>query len=118
MEEKIVKVSMDIILNSGDARAKCFEALHKLAMTDFAGAQSDIKDARNMINKAHQVHTEYLQDVIQEEHNEFAVLFTHAQDTLFTTNTEINLSEKLLEVFEVYDRRIKNLEKQVEGWVK
>lgn len=38
------------------------------------------------------------------------MLFAHAQDTLMTINTEINLTGYMMEIFMQYDERIKQLE--------
>lgn len=110
MNEEIVKCSMDMILNAGDAREECFKALKEMAAFNFEAANKKMEEARNAIIKAHQIHTNYLQESIQKESNEYSVLFAHAQDTLMTVNTEINLSENLLNVFEELDRRISKLE--------
>lgn len=110
MDDEIVECSMGIILNAGNARDDCFQALHHLSKSDFDKAAIYIKTAQELILTAHQLHTCYLQKTIQDERNEYSVLFAHAQDTLMTINSEINLTKHLADIFKSYDERIKHLE--------
>ena len=83
MDEKTVQSAMEIILNAGDARLKNKEALEAVAQGDLAAAH---------------------------EKMEYSLLFTHAQDTLMTINSEITITKQLVSVFEAYDARIAALE--------
>lgn len=110
MDDEIVECSMDMILNAGNARNECFQALEKMKNFSFCEAAELLEQAKQNILKSHQAHTGYMQRSIQQEQNEYCVLFAHAQDTLMTINTEINLTGYMMEIFMRYDERIKQLE--------
>ena len=42
------------------------------------------------------------------------MLFAHAQDTLMTIYSEINIAKRMLAIFKAYDRRIEQLESRLE----
>ena len=45
------------------------------------------------------------------EKSEYSLLFAHAQDTLMTIYSEINIAKQLLKIFKAYETRIAALEK-------
>lgn len=111
MEDKKVQAAMEIILHAGDARAKCKEALDAIAIFDFALAKEDLKDAQTEITKAHRMQTDAIQEECSGKAGEYSVLFTHAQDTLMTVNSEIIIAKQMIKIFESYDKRINELKK-------
>lgn len=110
MDEKIVSSAMDIIIHAGDARLKCKEALGEVAQGDIAAARERMAEAHTEITEAHRVQTDAIQGEAAGERMEYSLLFTHAQDTLMTVNSEINLTKQLIGVFESYEARISALE--------
>lgn len=42
--------------------------------------------------------------------SEYSLLFAHAQDTLMTIYSEINIAKQLLKIFKAYETRIAALE--------
>jgi Phosphotransferase system cellobiose-specific component IIA len=96
---KLEQASMEIILNAGDGRNHIMNALDYCSEANFTKAYSCLKKARTFITKAHQAQTAIMQEMITEE-NIYSILFSHAQDTLMTIMTEINLTEKLIVIFE------------------
>lgn len=115
MDDEIVECSMDMILNAGTARNECFQALEKMKDFNFCEAAELLEQAKQNILKSHQAHTVYMQKSIQQERNDYCVLFAHAQDTLMTINTEINLTGYMMDIFKQYDERIKQLETVIKG---
>jgi len=111
MEDEKVQAAMQIILNAGDARVKCKEALDAIAISDFVLAKENMKDAQAKITKAHIVQTDVLQAECSGEPIEYSVLFAHAQDTLMTINSEIIIAKQMIKIFESYEKRIAALEK-------
>ena len=100
MTKELAEKSMSIILHSGDAREKCMEALDAVADDDFEKAKKLMDEAQNEIILAHKIHTELLQLSMTKEQEEYSVLFAHAQDTLMTVNSEMNIARKLIDIFE------------------
>lgn len=111
MEDKKVQAAMEIILHAGNARTKCKAALDAIAIFDFAIAKESIKEAQADITKAHKMQTDAIQEECSGKPGEYSVLFTHAQDTLMTVNSEIIIAKQMIKIFESYDKRIDELKK-------
>ncbi|WP_198018444.1 PTS lactose/cellobiose transporter subunit IIA, partial [Sedimentibacter sp. B4] len=59
------------------------------------------------------IHTDCIQASAAGEPLSYSMLFTHAQDTLMTVNSEFRLVKKLAAVFERVDARLAALEASV-----
>lgn len=114
MKDKIIKCSMDIILHAGDAREECFKSLEEISNGNYSQAKENLEKAKSLILIAHRIHTEHLQDSIEQEDNEYSMLFSHAQDTLMTINTEINMTSKLIGVFEGFSNSLESLNNRLD----
>ena len=91
------------------AQARALEFLEsKVAWVE--AARERMAEARTEITEAHRVQTDAIQGEAAGERLEYSLLFTHAQDTLMTVNSEINLTKQLIGVFESYEARISALE--------
>lgn len=118
MDETVVQASMQIILHAGDARVACKQALDAIAAGDFDEAKAKLKESQKKITEAHKVQTDAIQDEMRratgelEGESEYSLLFTHAQDTLMTIYSEINIAKQLLKIFTAYENRIAALEKK------
>lgn len=110
MDEKIVEAAMAIILNAGDARVSCKEALDAIALGNFEEAEAKLKDAQAKNVTAHKVQTEAIQGETRGEKAEYSLLFAHAQDTMMTIYSEINIAKQLLKIFMAYEKRIAAIE--------
>jgi len=111
MNEETVKTSMEIILHAGDARTLVHKALKAISENDLELAAAELASAKEEIVKAHKVHTAMIQTEASGKEIEYSLLFTHAQDTLMTINSELTLAKELLKIFESVDQRIAKLEK-------
>lgn len=120
MNETVVQSAMQIILHAGDARVACKQALDAIAAGDFDEAKAKIKESQKKITEAHKVQTDAIQDemrratgeICEGECSEYSLLFTHAQDTLMTIYSEINIAKQLLKIFTAYEKRIAAIEKK------
>lgn len=110
MTEKVIQTSMQIILNAGDARVACKEALDAMADFNYSLAEEKLKICHEKITIAHRIQTDAIQDETRGENTEHSLLFTHAQDTLMTIYSEINIAKQLLKIFKSYEKRIVTLE--------
>lgn len=111
MDEKIVESSMQIILSAGDARIACREALEAIVDFDFDLAQLKMEVASKNITQAHKIQTDCIQAETRGEVGEYSLLFAHAQDTLMTIYSEINIAKQLIRLTKSLDERIKKLER-------
>jgi len=111
MNEKTVQNAMQIILHAGDARVHCMNALKAIETNSFEQAKEEIKLANSKIVKAHHIQTNAISAETQGEAGAYSVLFAHAQDTLMTIYSEINIAKRMIKIFEVYEARLAKLEK-------
>ena len=111
MSEKVVQSAMAIILHAGDARVACKEALDAMALSDFAAAEEKLKEAQSKITEAHKVQTDAIQGETRGEESEYSLLFAHAQDTLMTIYSEINIAKQLFKIMKAFNDRLAALEK-------
>ena len=112
MSEQTVQAAMSIILNAGDARVACKEALDAISAFDFETAEAKFKISHEKIRAAHKVQTDAIQGETRGEESEYSLLFAHAQDTLMTIYSEINIAKQLLKIFKSYEARIAALEEK------
>lgn len=116
MESKDIdfpRVAMDILLSAGDARTKASEALDALIDDDYANAKKLLDEADEYVKKAHRSQTEVMQTLATEEYNNgrdprpIPMIFIHAQDTIMTIMSEVEISKKIVRIFEKLDKEIK-----------
>lgn len=110
-EDKLISAAMGIILNAGDARLHIKEALSVISENNYELATEKLKQAKQKITVAHAMHTDMIQGEAKGEKIGYSLLFTHAQDTLMTVNSELTLTKQLYKVFESFEQRIAKLEK-------
>ncbi|MDR1793779.1 MAG: PTS lactose/cellobiose transporter subunit IIA [Erysipelotrichaceae bacterium] len=111
-EEDLVGNAMNIILHAGEARTTVMKALDALSLADEVSAKSLLETAQKQITKAHQVHTDTIQKEAAGESIPYSPLFSHAQDTLMTIYSELNIAKQLLRIFSALDQRVKQLEQK------
>ncbi len=115
VEDQLTQSSMEILLKAGDAREECFKALEFVSEGNIESARKKLNEAKETIVEAHRVHTACLQASMEKENNMYSMLFAHAQDTLMTINTEINLTARFIDIFENYNKRLEILENRDKG---
>ncbi len=111
MTEETISSAMQIILHAGDARLCCKDALDAIADQNLELAKEKMKEAQKKITEAHKVQTDAIQEETRGAKSEYSLLFTHAQDTLMTIYSEINIAKQLIKIFESYEKRFAALEK-------
>ena len=106
-EDKVVKVAMEIVIAAGEARNKAGKALDCVEAFDFEKARKYLVEAKRDILKAHNAQTDMIQaEISGEEAIPPSLLFNHAQDTLMTIMTEVNLTEKMIMLFEKFYKKM------------
>lgn len=108
--EQVAHDAMQIILHAGEARKLCMDALKNIENSDFEAAKENMKLANDKIVIAHRVQTNCIQKETEGESGEYSVLFAHAQDTLMTVYSEINLAKRLIDIFGSFNDRLTQLE--------
>jgi PTS system cellobiose-specific IIA component len=115
MDEELTATAMTIILHAGDARSALRRVYEALAGGDREAAQSALTLARDEIRQAHQAQTDLIQAEAAGAQHTITLLFSHAQDTLMTINSEVVTAGNLLAVFDALDTRITALETRSGG---
>ena len=100
-ENELVQVAMQIILHAGDARNYEMEALKAAKQFDFETADEKMKQANDSITLAHKAQTTTVQSEMGGEKYEYSMLFAHAQDTLMTVMSEINMSLEMIDILKI-----------------
>lgn len=113
MDDVLSQQAMKIILFAGDARVNCKNALIATEKNDFETATEEMKVAKTNITEAHKTQTQVIQSEMGEEaiQHEHSLLFTHAQDTLMTIYSEINMANHLIKIAKQLNDRLALLEK-------
>ena len=86
--EKLVQVAMNVIMHAGDARDYIRKAGTKLSALDLDGVEELLKKASAELVEAHKSQTSVLQNEAEGDSVPMTVLFSHAQDTLMTVESE------------------------------
>ena len=98
--EQLNSAAMQIILHAGDCRNLLNEAINDLLDDK---SEEEVKDkitqAKKEITKAHVIQTDMIQSSINEEELQTTLLLTHAQDTLMTINSEVNLVQSMIRLY-------------------
>ena len=98
--EQLNSAAMQIILHAGVCRNLLNEAINDLLDDK---SEEEVKDkitqAKKEITKAHVIQTDMIQSSINEEELQTTLLFTHAQDTLMTINSEVNLVQSMIRLY-------------------
>jgi PTS system cellobiose-specific IIA component len=116
MDDFLAQQAMQIILFAGDARVNCKNALTAVETNDFNAATAEMAKAKQNITEAHKIQTNTIQGEMAENNPVYphSLLFTHAQDTLMTIYSEINIANHLIKIAQQLNERIQLLEKQQE----
>lgn len=106
----LAKSGIRMVMNAGDARVLLRESLDRAKNNEFDRARSGLAEANEKLREGHEVQTLVLQKECEGEPQGYNVLFSHGMDTLMTVKSEYELAEKLVDILEVIDARLKKLE--------
>ena len=106
----LTTTAMTIILHAGDARSAVRKVYEALATGQRPDADTALTLARDEIRQAHRAQTDVIQAEAAGAQHTLTLLFTHAQDTLMTVNSEVITAGNLLAVFDAIDQRLVALE--------
>lgn len=110
MNDELTQAAMEIILHAGDARGDVRRAYEALAANDGDRAASALEQARTRVRQAHRAQTALIQAEAGGTTHTLTLLFSHAQDTLMTINSEVITAGNLVAVFAALDVRLTALE--------
>lgn len=96
--EEMNTQAMEIIVSAGNGRTLLNKALEALYEGDEEVYNSYMEDAKKEMVAAHAAQTKVLQSTITDEEVKPNILFTHAQDTLMTIMSEMNIAKHLSKI--------------------
>ncbi|VUX02252.1 Lichenan-specific phosphotransferase enzyme IIA component [Streptococcus constellatus] len=100
-ENELIHVAMQIILHAGNARNYLNEALEYAKKFDFIQAEEKMAEASAEIILAHKSQTSTVQNEMSGKSYDYSLLFNHAQDTLMTVMSEINIGQQLIDILKL-----------------
>lgn len=98
-KDELNLLSMQVILHAGNARDFVFQAVKHASEQNFEEAQRLMDLANDEIVLAHKEQTDTLQKEAEGINIPYSPLFGHAQDTLMTVMSEINMMKEMIKLY-------------------
>ncbi|HCQ3786792.1 TPA: PTS lactose/cellobiose transporter subunit IIA [Escherichia coli] len=95
LEEQV----MGIIINAGQSRSLCYEALRLAKGGDFTSADELMKKANKFSKEAHLVQTQLIEADAGEGKTPMTLVMVHAQDHLMTSILAKELVTELIDIY-------------------
>jgi PTS system cellobiose-specific IIA component len=92
------EVIFQLITHSGSARSFIFEAFQMVTQGKYAEADEALKSAREMLNEAHKVQTQLIQQEAGGDNIQVKLLMVHAQDHLMTCILARDIMENVIKM--------------------
>nr|WP_278680181.1 PTS lactose/cellobiose transporter subunit IIA [Clostridium paraputrificum] len=92
-------IALNLISNSGPARTKAFEALHKAREGKYEEAKILLKESEESSLLAHNAQTELLQAEANGDNSNYSIIMVHAQDHLMTSILAKELIEEMVTMY-------------------
>lgn len=93
-------VVMEIIVNAGEARSLCYEALALAKKQEQDQAQALLKQAKKCLNRAHLTQTQLIEEDQGEGKIKMTLVMVHAQDHLMTTILAFELVSEMIAMYD------------------
>ena len=90
---------MEIIVNAGQSRSLCFEALRG-ASGNFDEAKSLLHEADGYARQAHKMQTKLIEQDAGEGRQPMTLIMVHAQDHLMNSLLARELSEEIIHLYQ------------------
>ncbi|MGH1631064.1 PTS lactose/cellobiose transporter subunit IIA [Enterococcus casseliflavus] len=103
-ENELIPIAMQIIIHAGDARNLLVDAMKMAKIFDFSAAEKKLFEAEKKIVLAHKAQTEVIQKEANGHYYEIFLLFVHAQDTLMTINSEVKMTNEMIDILRIVER--------------
>ncbi|GIP30357.1 PTS lactose transporter subunit IIA [Paenibacillus sp. J23TS9] len=97
--EELATISMNVIMHAGTARDYVFQAVDKASAGAFDEADQLMNEANKEIVIAHKAQTKTLQKEADGVEFPFSPLFAHAQDTMMTVKSEMNIMREMIKLY-------------------
>jgi len=91
---------MEIIVNAGQSRSLCFEALHAARQGNLDEAKSLLREADGYARQAHKMQTKLIEQDAGEARQPMTLIMVHAQDHLLNSLLARELSEEIIHLYQ------------------
>lgn len=91
---------MEIIVNAGQSRSLCFEALRAARLGNFEEAHTLLREADGYSRQAHKMQTQLIEQDAGEARQPMTLIMVHAQDHLMTSLLARELSEEIIQLYQ------------------
>ncbi|EMC0024986.1 PTS lactose/cellobiose transporter subunit IIA [Enterobacter cloacae] len=91
---------MEIIVNAGQSRSLCFEALHAARQGNIDEAKSLLCEADGYARQAHKMQTKLIEQDAGEARQPMTLIMVHAQDHLMNSLLARELSEEIIHLYQ------------------
>lgn len=91
---------MEIIVNAGQSRSLCFEALHAARQGNIDEAKSLLREADGYARQAHKMQTKLIEQYAGEARQPMTLIMVHAQDHLMNSLLARELSEEIIHLYQ------------------
>ena len=91
---------MEIIVNAGQSRSLCFEALHAARQGNIDEAKSLLREADGYARQAHKMQTKLIEQDAGEGRQLMTLIMVHAQDHLMNSLLARELSEYIIHLYQ------------------
>lgn len=91
---------MEIIVNAGQSRSLCFEALHAARQGNLDEAKSLLREADGYARQAHKMQTKLIEQDAGEARQPMTLIMVHAQDHLMNSLLSRELSEEIIHLYQ------------------
>ncbi|MDM6906329.1 Phosphotransferase system cellobiose-specific component IIA [Enterobacter hormaechei] len=91
---------MEIIVNAGQSRSLCFEALHPARQGNLDEAKSLLREADGYARQAHKMQTKLIEQDAGEARQPMTLIMVHAQDHLMNSLLARELSEEIIHLYQ------------------
>ena len=96
----IEEISMQLLVNSGDAKSQAMEAIESAKSGNISEARNQIDKAGKFLTAAHRFQTEIIQEEADGNIKNISVLLVHAQDHLMNAITIIDMAREFVDLYE------------------
>lgn len=91
---------MEIIVNSGQSRSLCFEALQAARQGSIDDAHKLLKESDTFARQAHKMQTKLIEQDAGEAKQPMTLIMVHAQDHLMTSMLARELSAEIIHLYQ------------------
>ncbi|WP_249022559.1 MULTISPECIES: PTS lactose/cellobiose transporter subunit IIA [Kluyvera] len=91
---------MEIIINAGQSRSLCFEALHAARQGEMEEAKNLLREADGYARQVHHMQTKLIEQDAGDARQPMTLIMVHAQDHLMNSLLARELSEEIIHLYQ------------------